>query len=198
MKRNTLILLAAIVLLLSVACRPRAASLAVPPTPQLLPTPTLMPTAVPVVVEPTAEPALQPADPAVIGEGAAAGGFNGTFVGTLLGDGGSSAPATLTLTQIGGNVTGSINVGQGLVVDGGNCGQTAVPSGSVAADGQLDPANPNRLDASSMFNVQGLAIELLLAGELSVDGQTINAQAGIDLPMLCGRDPVIGGSFVRQ
>lgn len=126
------------------------------------------------------------------------GGFNGTFAGTLMGDGGSSAPATLTLTTVGNTVTGVIDVGQGLVVDGGNCGQTAVPTGAVSANGTLDAANPNRLNASSIFNVQGLSIELLLAGELSADGQTLNAQASIDLPLLCGRDPGISGSFVRQ
>lgn len=204
MKRNTVILLAAFALLLSVACRPRAATLTMPPTPNLLPTPTLMPTAEPIVTEPIIEPVVEstPQSEALPGleviGGATAGGFNGTFVGTLVGDGGSSAPATLTLASDGAIVTGAINVGQGLVVDGGNCGQTAVPTGSVSANGQLDPGNPNRLDASSMFNVQGLSIELLLAGELSADGQTLNAQARIDLPLLCGRDPEISGSFVRQ
>jgi hypothetical protein len=127
-----------------------------------------------------------------------ASGFSGTFEGTLTSDSGSSAPASLTLLQDGLTVSGTINVGQGLVVDGGNCGQTTVPAGNVSANGQLDPATPNRLDAGSMFNVQGLAIELRLVGDLSADGQTLTAQATIDLPLLCGRDPVISGTFMRR
>lgn len=190
--------MAAFALLVLGACRPRAA-LVVPPTPELLPTPTLIPTAVPATPLPAATTQTQDAAGVqVVGAESAATGFNGTFNGTLLGDGGSSAPATLTLAQDGASVSGTITVGQGLWVDGGNCGQTAVPGGTVAAGGQLDPANANRLDASSMFNVQGLAIELSLVGELSADSQSINAQATIDLPLLCGRDPQISGSFTRQ
>jgi hypothetical protein len=194
MKRNTLIFTAALVLLLSVACRPRTATLTPPPTPELLPTPTLIATPAPET----------PADPApgvqIIGEDVTvvASGFSGTFEGTLTSDSGSSAPASLTLLQDGLTVSGTINVGQGLVVDGGNCGQTTVPAGNVSANGQLDPATPNRLDAGSMFNVQGLAIELRLVGDLSADGQTLTAQATIDLPLLCGRDPVISGTFMRR
>lgn len=177
------------------------ASLLAPPTPVLLPTPTLAPTLVPPPVAPAPE---QPAAEVPVvgdqtgGDQTAASGFNGTFVGALTTDGGSSAPATLTLAQDGSIVGGTINVGQGLVVNGGNCGQTPVPAGNVNANGQIDPANPNRLAAESMFNVQGLMIKLQLVGELSADGQTLNAQAGIDLPMLCGRDPVISGTFTRQ
>lgn len=195
MKNVPVIFLAAVVLLLAAACRPRPATLAPPPTPELLPTPTLAPTATPAVAQDPAAP------PATIGEGvspATGTGFSGTFAGTLVGDNGSSAPATLTLMQDGLTVTGAIAVGQGLLVDGGNCGQTAVPAGTVSANGQLDPANPSQLAASSMFNVQGLAIELALVGALSADGQTLTAEASIDLPLLCGRDPAISGSFVRQ
>lgn len=209
MRKVAVIFLAALALLTVAACRPRTPLLQAPPTPELLPTPTLAPTATPVgaVLDPSAgalDPAATPdpaAPPAVIGEGlpgAVVTGFDGTFSGTLMSDSGSSAPATLTLTTSGNTVTGAIEVGQGLVVDGGNCGQTAVPAGAVSANGQIDPATPNQLTASSLFNVQGLAIELSLVGALSADGQTLTAEAVIDLPLLCGRDPAISGSFVRQ
>ncbi|MEZ4519428.1 MAG: hypothetical protein R3C44_22240 [Chloroflexota bacterium] len=214
MKRNSLILAAAFALLFTVACRPRAAAtITPPPTPELQPTPTLDPivsaaTATPLAldtVSPTAE-IVDQSDPAqaaeteiqIIGADPINSGFNGTFIGTLVGDANSSAPATLTLTQNGNVVSGTISVGEGLLVDGGNCGQTAVPQGSMAANGQMDPANANQLNASSMISVQGLAIELTLTGDLSADGQNLTAQASIDLPLLCGRDPVIDGTFVRQ
>jgi hypothetical protein len=128
----------------------------------------------------------------------AATGFNGAFSGTLSGDNGSSAPATLTLTQSGADVAGRLSIGDGLTLDAGNCGLQAVPAGDQNAAGTIDPANPNRLTAAGSIPVSGFTIGVALAAELAADGQTLTARADLDLPLLCGSDPAIRGVFARQ
>jgi hypothetical protein len=115
----------------------------------------------------------------------------------LNGDDESSAPVTLTLAQDGPAVSGTITVGEGLFLDGGNCGATAVPAGTKSASGEVDTTTPNHLDAGASFDAQGFTIALDLDADLSADGQTLTAEATIDLPFLCGRDPVITGTFTR-
>ena len=145
---------------------------------------------------PTLAAALPPIQPAPIGE--TAGRFNGTFAGTLTTGNGSSAPATLTFTQNGSAVTGLLDIGEGLTIDAGSCGAQAVPAGRQSASGAIDPAAPNRLQTVNTIPVAGLSIGVVLTAEMAADGQSVAARADLDLPFLCGTDPVISGNFVRQ
>lgn len=126
------------------------------------------------------------------------GGFQGTFAGALSGDNGSSAPVTLELSQTGNTVTGNLSLGDGLIIDGGNCGAQAAPAGARTASGEVDPANPNHLSAAAGFEVQGLTVGINLSADLAADGNTLTTQIGLDLPFICGRDPVIAGTLTRQ
>lgn len=123
--------------------------------------------------------------------------FTGSFEGVLYGDDGSKAPVVLELVQNGRDVTGEISVGRGLIIDGGNCGAVEVPATSQTATGRTTAAAPRQLDAVAAFKVQGINVTINLDSELSRDGEDITAEARIDLPWLCGRDPVINGEFTR-
>jgi hypothetical protein len=201
--RNIIVLLLAIVLLF--ACGILAvlvargwftlrATQSVPPAPTVVFGDTLQPTPTPA--------ALPPVGATPIGGGAAApvaaAGFNGSFAGTLSSENGSSAPTTLDLSQSADAVTGRLTIGDGLTLDAGNCGIQAVPAGTQTAAGQLDPANPNHLETTGNINAAGLTIAVRLTADLAADGQTLTARADLDLPLLCGTDPAISGTFVKQ
>lgn len=128
---------------------------------------------------------------------ASGGLFTGTYEGVLLGDDGSEAPVMLELTQAGRAVTADITVGRGLLVDGGVCGEAAVPTGTQSGVGRVSINAPRHLDATAEVEVEGIAVGLNLSGDLSRDGQTLTTEARIDLPWLCGRDPVISGELSR-
>jgi hypothetical protein len=151
---------------------------------------------------PTLAAALPPAqpggNPAPIGGQPAAGGFNGTFAGTLNGDNGSAALGTLTLTQTGDTVSGQLAIGPGLALDAGSCGAQSVPELVQTATGTVDPAAPNSLRTTGSIPVGGFTIGVVLTAELAPDGQSLAARADLDLPFLCGRDPAISGTFSRQ
>jgi len=138
----------------------------------------------------------QGGDPATDGN-AAASGFNGTFNGTLTADNGSTAPATLTLTESGGAVSGRLAIGDGLSIDAGTCGVVAVPAGEQDAGGAVDPANPSRLATTVRMPAQGLTVVATMEAELLPGGRDIAARVAIDLPFFCGRDPGISGAFSR-
>lgn len=130
------------------------------------------------------------------------GSYEGVFVGMIYGDAGSSAPITLDLTHRGNDVEGTVEIGSGLYVNGGNCGAGYVPAGMETAVGETvvhrTGSNPNRLNADASFTVSGFKVGLDLDGSLSADGETLMAEAKIDLPWLCGRDPVITGELEKQ
>ncbi|HSG15123.1 MAG TPA: hypothetical protein VLE70_02220 [Anaerolineae bacterium] len=123
--------------------------------------------------------------------------FDGTFQGTIYGDKGSSAPIELQLAQRGRNVQGNVAIGSGLYVNGGMCGSGYIPGGAQSAGGRVSASNPNRLYAESTFKVSGLKVSIDLTGIASDDGEEVDAQAKIDLPWLCGRDPVLSGTLYR-
>ena len=145
---------------------------------------------------PTAAPPVAATLPAVGGAGGS-GGYTGAFAGTLTSDDGSTAPVSLNLTQSGTTVTGDITIGDGLTIDGGNCGAQAIPAGSRAVSGQVDPSNPNHIEVSAGYEVQGFTITANLRGDLAADGR-LSGQIDLSLPFLCGRNPVITGSLARQ
>ncbi len=184
-----------VIVILLAACRRAPEAL---PTPVPQAAPTVVPTPTLAVPQDTSVPDV-PAAPetAVVGAALPGGTFSGTFEGYLDGDNGSRAPVQLVLVQAGDTVNGTISIADGLFLDGGNCGATAVPTGAQAASGMVDPANPSHLDADATVMVQGLSITIALDADMSPDGQTLTAQATIDLPLLCGRDPAIGGVFTR-
>lgn len=126
------------------------------------------------------------------------GPYEGTFHGTVYGDHGSSAPMTLDLTHRGNQVKGYAHLGQGLRVNGRFCGANAVPSGALYASGWTQPDSPNRLNARSTFEVQGMDITVDLASNVSPDGNVLAAKARLDLPWFCGRDPVLTGTLYKS
>ncbi len=140
-----------------------------------------------------------PARPATRSTVAATSGglFTGDFEGRLQGEDGSSAPATLVLVQTGRDVASKLTIGRGLIIDGGNCGLVEVPSSTQTVTGKTQAKTPRHLEAASSFKVQGIAVTIDLDGDLSRDGETLAAEAKIDLPWLCGNDPVITGEFSR-
>lgn len=135
--------------------------------------------------------------PSTISGGIDEGTFAGTFEGYLTGDRNSRAPVTLELSQRDNTVTGDIVIGRGLVIDGGMCGLAAVPAGSQSAAGQVSARNPRHLNAGAALIVQSMKIKIDLDSDLSRDGDSLTASAKIDLPWLCGSDPIIGGAFER-
>lgn len=123
--------------------------------------------------------------------------FTGTFEGHLQGEDGSSAPATLVLVQSGRDVASELTIGRGLIIDGGNCGLVEVPSSTQTVTGKTRAGTPRHLEAASSFKVEGITVTIDLDGDLARDGKTLTAEAKIDLPWLCGSDPVITGEFDR-
>ena len=168
------------------------------PTPQAgvaTPTPAGgLPATVPAALPTVAPPATLPA----VGGGGAAGGYTGAFAGMLTSDDGSTAPVSLNLTQSGTTVAGDITIGDGLTIDGGNCGAQAIPAGSRSVSGQVDPSNPNHIEVSAGYEVQGFTITASLRGDLAADGNSLNGGINLSLPFLCGRNPVISGALARQ
>ena len=126
-----------------------------------------------------------------------AGIFNGTFQGTIYGDKGSRAPIMLQLTQDGRQVEGYVELGSGLYVNGGMCGSGYIPGSSQNADGWVSTSNPRQLNAESSFMVSGLKVTIDIVGNASADGEEVDTQAKIDLPWLCGKDPVLNGTLYR-
>ena len=125
------------------------------------------------------------------------GPFEGTFRGTVYGDNGSKAPLTLKLNHRGELVSGTVSLGTGLYVNGGFCGAGYIPASSQVASGKTSAKNPRLLNATTYFKVAGVNVKLFLDGEVSPDGEEIEAKAKIDLPWLCGGDPIITGTLVQ-
>lgn len=125
------------------------------------------------------------------------GPFEGTFQGTVYGDKGSKALLTLNLNHRGELVSGTASLGKGLYIDGGFCGAGYMPASSQVASGKTSAKNPRLLNATSIFKVAGVNVKLFLDGEVSPDGEEIEARAKIDLPWLCGGDPIITGTLVQ-
>jgi hypothetical protein len=125
------------------------------------------------------------------------GPYEGTFHGTVYGDSGSRAPLTLDLTHRDDIVSGNMYIGSGLYVKGGVCGGANVPAASQYASGKTVRNNPQRLVASSKVDVGRFDINVKLQSEVSANGDTINATAKLDLPWLCGRDPVLNATLHR-
>jgi hypothetical protein len=124
-----------------------------------------------------------------------AGPLEGTFRGRAQGDRTSSAPITLTITQRGNNVNGTMALGTGLRLDAGGCGAVVLPALTQSATGRSHPARPRSFTFSSRRNIADSPVSVGVNGRLSADGRILTFQATIDLPDVCGRDPIITGTL---
>ena len=125
------------------------------------------------------------------------GPFEGVFYGVLHGDNNSRAPIALQMTHRDGVVSGKVYLGEGLFVNAGVCGKTAIPSMVQSASGRSLASNPNKLAVNTNFNMSGFDIGVSLNSTVSADGNTLNASTSIDLPWICGRDPSYSGTLQR-
>jgi hypothetical protein len=125
------------------------------------------------------------------------GPFEGTFAGKVVADNGTSTELSLDLTHLGDEVEGFVVIGEGLYIDAGMCGKGYVPAGTQFARGEISSNNRNHLSAESQFKVSGLKVKVKLDGDASEDGDVMIAKAKIDLPWLCGGDPVISGTLYK-
>jgi hypothetical protein len=124
-----------------------------------------------------------------------AGPYEGVFHGTAYAPDGSKAPMSLDLTHRDNIVEGTVFLGEGLTIDAGFCGAGSIPASSIAASGKTSAVNPEKLSATSSFDVSGMTVNVAL--DSLVEGDTVNAEATIDLPWLCGGDPVISGTLQK-
>ena len=138
-----------------------------------------------------------PAAPLTSGVSSPAGPFEGVFYGWVQGDQGSRAPMVLDLRHEAGTVDGKVYLGEGLVVDAGVCGSSAVPSAVQSASGLTRPETPDEFSANAQFQISGLEIGVEIASQVSSDGESLDAEARIDLPWFCGSDPVLSGTLIR-
>lgn len=125
------------------------------------------------------------------------GPYEGTFKGRVYGDKGTSAPLTLVLNHRGNDVEGKAIIGEGLYLDGGMCGAGYVPASQQSAAVEASDKDPGRLSVQTMFEVSGINIKIDLNSQISAGGDELEAEAKIDLPWLCGHDPVISGTLFR-
>ena len=126
------------------------------------------------------------------------GPYEGAFHGVAEGDRGSSAPLKLELTHRGSQVAGKVFLGEGLYVDGGFCGTVNVPATAQYISGQTLLRNPKRLVASPTFDLGGFDLTVDFESNVSADGEVIDAEAKVDLPWFCGRDPAFSGTLYRD
>lgn len=127
----------------------------------------------------------------------AAGPYEGVFFGFVYGDNNTRAPLALQMTHRDGLVEGNIYLGEGLFVDAGMCGKSEIPAIKQSANGATLPNNPNQMSIQTMVNVSGLDIAVGLTSLVSQDGDTLTADASIDLPWICGSDPSFSGTLER-
>ena len=126
------------------------------------------------------------------------GPYEGVFSGSVRGDNGSQAPIALKLTHRNDDVKGSLSIGEGLYVSGGRCGGAKIPSGEQYFSAKTHPEKPNQLLTQLNVNVSKYKVGLKFVSLISEDGNTITSKVSIDLPWICGRDPVLMGTLYRN
>jgi hypothetical protein len=126
------------------------------------------------------------------------GPYEGVFSGSVRGDNGSQAPIALKLTHRNEHVEGSLSLGEGLYVNGGRCGGAKIPSSEQYFVVKTQPGKPHHLSTQLKVNVSKYKIGLNLETVISEDGNTITSKVCVDLPWVCGRDPVLRGTLYRS
>lgn len=125
------------------------------------------------------------------------GPYEGIFSGNVSGDNSSQAPITLELTHRGEDVEGVVSLGEGLYVNAGMCGGASIPSSEQSFTVKTQPGTPRELSTQLAFNVGNYQVGVDLESLISDDGKMITSQVGIDLPWICGRDPMLTGTLYR-
>jgi hypothetical protein len=124
--------------------------------------------------------------------------FQATYKGIVHGDKGTQAFLTLALSQVDDQISGTVYLGSGLYINAGRCGGGYLPAAVQSAEGEVNKYKPNLIEASTAFKVSGFKVAIDLEGLLSSDGDVLETEAKIDLPWLCGRDPIINGTLYKQ
>ena len=137
------------------------------------------------------------AAPAVEREGVV-GPYEGSFYGIAYGDEESRAPLALDLTHRGGQVEGTVSIGEGLYVDAGLSGSFDLPTIDAQIEGQTMEGNSRRLEASPTFDVGAYELAVDFESEVSTSGRVIVTRANVDLPWFCGQDPALTGILLRE
>jgi hypothetical protein len=138
------------------------------------------------------------AAPSVAAAAEKVGPYEGTFRGYAYGDKGSRAPLLLDLTHQGNQVEGKVYLGEGLYVSGGWCGAVSIPAVDQSVEGQTTRWNPRHLGVEPSFDVGGFGLTVDFESNISRDGETITAEAKVDLPWFCGRDPQLKATLSRE
>ena len=125
----------------------------------------------------------------------AGGPFEGSFSGLVHGDRDSQAPMRIEMNQDGNDISGTVIIGRGLFVDAGRCGSGYIPSTVQFAEGE---ANNRQIKAETTVKVDGIKVTIELEGELSNDGEILEAAAKADIPWICGPDPVINTTLIKE
>ena len=128
----------------------------------------------------------------------AVGPYEGTFEGIAYGDRGSYASIALDLDHRGDWVEGSLVLDEGLYVDGGFCGTAYLPATEQVVEGWTDLKKPGHLEASPTIEVGGFDLTIDFESDVLDDGESIVAEAKVDLPWFCGRDPVLTATLHRD
>ena len=126
------------------------------------------------------------------------GPYEGVFSGKVHGDKGSQAPIALKLIHRNEDVEGSLTLGEGLYVHGGRCGGAKIPSSEQCFSVKTQPGKPNQVSTRFTVTVSKLKVGLNFESMLSDDGNMITSNISIDLPWICGRDPVLKGTLYRN
>jgi hypothetical protein len=121
--------------------------------------------------------------------------FEGTFSGFVRGDEDSQAPMKIEINQDGNDISGTLELGHGLYIDGGRCGSGYIPSTVQSAVGEV---NNRQIETTTAIRVAGIKVTIDLEGRLSGDEKTLEAEAKVDLPWICGQDPVISTILVKE
>ena len=125
------------------------------------------------------------------------GPYEGTFEGYAYGDKDSRALLTLDLTHRDGVVYGVATIENGLYVSAGRCGGGYLPGTSQYIRGVSLASNPRQIRAEMKFEISGFEIGVDMESSLSRDGKVIEGELTIDIPWICGRDPVLSATLER-
>ncbi len=126
--------------------------------------------------------------------------FDGVFTGTVTGDNGSSAPATVVLSQslsTGDQITAAITItGAGLEINaGGLCrGNQPVISGFAFGPLTLFETSSARAEGATQQEIMGKTVTTSLVLTLDQTGHNLSGSLDLDLPSPC-RDSTITGTF---
>jgi hypothetical protein len=138
------------------------------------------------------------AAPAVATAAEKGGPYEGTFRGYVYGDSGSRAPINLELNHRGSQVEGTVYLGEGLYVNGGWCGAVNIPAVAQDVEGQTSRWNPRQLAVNPSFSVGGFELTVDFESHITRDGETIAAEAKVDIPWFCGGDPLLKATLHRE